>query len=153
MHTIQQSISTAVDTALADGLVDINAAIAELETQVGAVATSEEVDSITETLEGLETDLDDLLSSNNIFTGDLVINSEASLEFAENLKNRVDIINGSVFIEQSTGMDDTRLQAVASKIKTITGDLVVRVLFLLGGAFIFLADFYTVMIFLFLSSS
>jgi len=153
VHTIQQSISTAVDTALADGLVDINAAIAELETQVGAVATSEEVDSITETLEGLETDLDDLLSSNNIFTGDLVINSEASLEFAENLKNRVDIINGSVFIEQSTGMDDTRLQAVASKIKTITGDLVVRVLFLLGGAFIFLADFYTVMIFLFLSSS
>lgn len=126
MASIQGNISTAVDTALATGLADINAAIAELEIQVEAVATSEEVDTITETLEGLETDLDDLLSSNNIFTGDLVINSEASLEFAENLKNRVDIINGSVFIEQSTDMDDTRLQAVASKIKTITGDLVVR---------------------------
>ena len=67
MASIQGNISTAVDTALATGLADINAAIAELETQVGAVATSEEVDSITETLEGLETDLDDLLSSNNIF--------------------------------------------------------------------------------------
>ena len=84
---------------MADGLADINAAIAKLQDQAAASATSEDVEDINSTLEGLETDLDDLLASNNIFTGDLVINSEATLEFAENLRNRVDIVNGSVFRE------------------------------------------------------
>ena len=126
VNGIEGGISTAVDTALADGLADINAAIAELETQIGQVATGEDVDSINSTLDGLETDLEDLLASNNIFTGDLIINSDATLEFAENLKGKVGIINGNVFIEQSTEMDSTRLQTIASKIKTITGDLVIR---------------------------
>lgn len=126
VNGIEGGISTAVDTALADGLADINAAIAELETQIGQVATGEDVDSINSTLDGLETDLEDLLASNNIFTGDLIINSDATLEFAENLKGKVGIINGSVFIEQSAEMDSTRLQTIASKIKTITRDLVIR---------------------------
>lgn|GEM_PF-4977933 len=126
VNGIEGGIGTAVDTALADGLADINAAIAELETQIGQVATGEDVDSINSTLDGLETDLNDLLASNNIFTGDLIINSDATLEFAENLKGKVGIINGNVFIEQSTEMDSTRLQTIASKIKTITGDLVIR---------------------------
>lgn len=126
MANIQENISTAVDTALASGLADINMNIAELEAQIGGVATTEDLDSIIERLAELGIDLRELLENNNIFTGDLVINSEASLEFAETLKNRVGIINGSVFIEQSTDMDGDRLQAVAGKIKTITGDLVVR---------------------------
>ena len=75
---------------MADGLADINAAIAKLQDQAAASATSEDVEDINSTLEGIETDLDDLLASNNIFTGDLVINSEATLEFAENLRNRID---------------------------------------------------------------
>ena len=124
VNGIEGGIGTAVDTALADGLADINAAIAELETQIGQVATGEDVDSINSTLDGLETDLEDLLASNNIFTGDLIINSDASLEFAENLKGKVGVINGNVFIEQSAEMDSTRLQTIA--IKTITGDLVIR---------------------------
>jgi hypothetical protein len=39
VNGIEGGISTSVDTALADGLADINAAIAELETQIGQVAT------------------------------------------------------------------------------------------------------------------
>ena len=60
------------------------------------------------------------------YSSDLLINSVAALEFAENLKDKVTIINGSEFFEQSSEMDSVRLQTVASKIKTITGDLVIR---------------------------
>jgi hypothetical protein len=126
VSSVQGSIGTTVDTALANGLADINAAIAALEAQVDNIASAEDVDAINSSLDGIETDLDDLLASNNIYSGDLLINSVATLEFAENLKDKVTIINGSVFIEQSSEMDSVRLQTVASKIKTITGDLVIR---------------------------
>jgi hypothetical protein len=126
VNSLEGSIDNAVNTALADGLADINAAVAELESQIDNIASGEDVDAINSTLDGLETDLDELLASNNIYSSDLIINSTATLEFAENLKGKVSIVNGNVFIEQSSEMDSVRLQTVASKIKTITGDLVIR---------------------------
>ena len=98
VNSIQANIGSSVDAALADGLADINAAVAELEGQIDNIATGEDVDDINSTLEGLETDLDDLLASNNVFTGDLTINSEATLEFAESLGDKVKIVNGNVVV-------------------------------------------------------
>ena len=118
-------MGSAVDAALADGLADINAVIAQLEAQVENIASGEDVDAINETLGGVEQDLADLLASNNVFTGDLVINSDATLEFAESIKDKVAIINGSVTILAQTSMDPAKLKDVANRIKTITGDLTV----------------------------
>ena len=115
-----------MDAALMDGLSSINSVIADLQAQVDNIATGEDVDNINDTLGGLEEDLSDLLASNNVFTGDLVITSNPTLEFAEALGDKVNIINGNVIITAQSDMDAARLQAVVDKILTITGDLTVR---------------------------
>lgn len=124
VNSIQANIGSSVDAALADGLADINAAVAELEGQIDNIATGKDVDDINSTLEGLETDLDDLLASNNVFTGDLTINSEATLEFAESLGDKVK--NGNVVVEAPSDLDGARLQTVVDKIRVITKDLTIR---------------------------
>lgn len=115
-----------MDASLMDGLSSINSVIADLQAQVDNIATGEDVDNINDTLGGLEEDLSDLLASNNVFTGDLVITSNPTLEFAEALGDKVNIINGNVIITAQSDMDAARLQAVVDKILTITGDLTVR---------------------------
>jgi len=123
---IESTLGDSVDAALADGLTSINAVITALQEQVDNIATGEDVDGINEAIEGVEQDLQDLLESNNVFTGNLTINSVPTLEFADNLGDRVNIVNGDVIIEASTDMDAALLQEVADRIVTITGDLKVR---------------------------
>ena len=94
--------------------------------QLANVASEEDLESINENLTGVNEDLEELLKSSNVFTGDLVINSDATLEFAEALGDKVAIVNGDVEITLQTAMDNDRIQAVANKFKTITGDLSVR---------------------------
>ena len=120
MASLQGSIKNTVDAALGESLTEIQAAIDSLTEASDNIATGDDVDNITDSLEGVEQDLSDLLASNNIFTGDLTINSEATLEFAQELKNKVRIVNGSVIIESNSEMDAIALQEVVDKIRTIT---------------------------------
>lgn len=120
MASLQGSIKNTVDAALGESLTEIQAAIDSLTEASDNIATGDDVDNITDSLEDVEQDLSDLLASNNIFTGDLTINSEATLEFAQELKNKVRIVNGSVIIESNSEMDAIALQEVVDKIRTIT---------------------------------
>lgn len=124
--SIQGSIDESIDTALASGLSDINAVIEQLQSQVDNIATGEDVDQINESISGVEDELQALLESNNFFTGNLIINSEATLTFAESLGDKVKIINGNVIIAAPSDLDATKLQAVVDRILTITGNLQVR---------------------------
>ena len=126
MASLQGSIKNTVDAALGESLTEIQAAIDSLTEASDNIATGDDVDNITDSLEDVEQDLSDLLASNNIFTGDLTINSEATLEFAQELKNKVRIVNGSVIIESNSEMDAIALQEVVDKIRTITKDLHIR---------------------------
>ena len=87
------------------------------------MASEEDLNAINENLTGVNEDLEELLESSNVFSGDLVINSDATLEFAEALGDKVAIVNGNVDITLQTAMDNARIQAVANKFKTITGNL------------------------------
>ena len=107
-------------------MTSINDVIAALQAQVDNIATGEDVDDINDTLEDVEQDIEDLLASNNVFTGDLTINSEATLEFAESLKDKVKIVNGNVVVEAPGDLDGARLQAVVDRIRVITKDLTIR---------------------------
>ena len=89
VNSIQANIGSSVDAALADGLADINAAVAELEVQIDNIATGEDVDDINSTLEGLETDLQDLLNSNNVYSNPVIIYNVATLDFADSFMEGV----------------------------------------------------------------
>ena len=65
------------------------------------------------------------MASNNVYTGNLTINTGATLTAAEALGGKLAIINGDVTISQtaSNGVDSAKLQAVVDQIVTITGNL------------------------------
>lgn len=116
MESLQASLASLPSSS------ELNAALADLQTKLDALG-----DGVTsEDLQDIEEDLSDLLTSNNIYSEDLTIDSEALLEFAENLKDRVAIINGDVSIHITSDLDHDRLQAVVSKMKTVVGDLNIR---------------------------
>ena len=82
MQSIQSTLGDSISASLAAGLSSINAVIADLQAQVDSIASSEQADTISSTLGDVQDTLDELLASNNVFSGDLTINSVPTLEFA-----------------------------------------------------------------------
>ena len=66
-----------------------------------------------------------LLAANNVYTGNLTINTASTLTAAEALGNKLSIINGNVTITQNAANDlnATTLQSVVDKMVTITGTM------------------------------
>ncbi|MDC1219722.1 hypothetical protein N8Z88_07590 [Flavobacteriaceae bacterium] len=121
-----ESTQAALQTALTALATEVTA----LQTTLATAATSTDVADLTAALDKVKADLADLLASNNIYTpadavNGLVINSASSLTVAEALGDKLAIVNGSVKIENTAAaaMDNTRLQALADKLVTITGKL------------------------------
>lgn len=112
-------------SGLESDLDTLAASIAELQTALGNAATAAEVAALQASLATVQSDLSDLLASNNVYTGDLTINTAATLTAAEALGGKVAIINGDVTVTQSAsnGVDAAKLQAVVEQMVTITGDL------------------------------
>lgn len=101
MESLQSSIE---NIPSAERLQD---ALDDLKTQLQEIADNPSGTS-SETLNEIQTDLEELLESNNIYSEDLVINSETLLEFAEKLNDRVAIINGDVEIVATPDLDHDR---------------------------------------------
>lgn len=96
-----------------------------MQTALGNAATAAEVAALQASLATVQSDLSDLLASNNVYTGSLTINTAATLTAAEALGGKVAIINGDVTVSQTAtnGVDAAKLQAVVEQMVTITGDL------------------------------
>ncbi|MCI4642383.1 MAG: hypothetical protein MRY51_05950 [Flavobacteriaceae bacterium] len=67
----------------------------------------------------------ELLASNNVYSEEVIINSESSLSVYEALGDKLTIVNADVTITQSltNGVDAARLQAVVDKMVTVTKDI------------------------------
>ena len=72
----------------------------------------------------METDLADLLTSNNIYSTDVTISDAASMAAALALGNKVALVNASVTITDATTVSDTDLQTFINRIKTMNGNFV-----------------------------
>ena len=116
------NLGSTIDTAVADGLADIQADITAIEAAVADVASSEEVSDLSDQVAASQVDLDELLTSSNFFSGDLTINSVSTLAFAQTLGEKLAIINGDVTISLSPTMDATIAQEVVDNIGTVVGD-------------------------------
>ena len=101
VNSLQSSLSSQIDTALADGLADIDAAIVELESATADVASSEDVSAIADAVAENQTDLDELLAQSSVFTGDVLINSIPTLDAYHSMGENLAIVNGNVTINNS----------------------------------------------------
>ena len=111
-----------IDTAVADGLTDIQADIDAIETAVADVASSEEVSALQDAVDASQSDLDELLANSSVFQGAITINSPATLDVYHQMGSAIAIVNESVNITMKTSMDETKMQEVIDNILVTTQD-------------------------------
>ncbi|MDA0794095.1 MAG: hypothetical protein O3C13_05695, partial [Bacteroidetes bacterium] len=117
------SLGSTIDTAVADGLADIQADVDAITAAVADVASSEEVAALSDAVADAQTDLTDLLASSSVFTGDVVVNSAATLDAYLAMGSALSIVNGNVTITVATSMDQTKVQSLVNNMLTIVKDL------------------------------
>ena len=114
-------------TAIANLLTELGTlatSLTAIKADLAAADTSAEVNALTLALAAAQADLSTILAQNNIYTGDVIINNAATLAAVEQLGDKVGIVNGNVYITQSsTTVDATKLQVIASKFVTVTGSV------------------------------
>jgi len=111
-------VSSAIASELADIIADVEALQASLET----VASAEDLAAIEEALAEAGVSLENLLDSSNVYSEDLVVNSQGTLDFAVALGEKLAIVNGSVYMNVSAQMNLTDVQTVLNNIGTVVQD-------------------------------
>ena len=116
-------LGSTIDTAVADGLSDIQADVDAITAAVADVASSEEVDALSTAVADANSDLDELLANSAVFNNNVTINTVATLNAFHAMGSGLNIVNGNVTFTVSAGMDATKIQETVDNILTITGDL------------------------------
>ena len=122
VNSLQSALSAEIDTALADGLADIDAAVEALEAAAADSASAEDVSAIATAVAENQTDLDELLSQSSVFQGDVVVNTPATLDAYHAMGDGLAIVNGKVDIDVSASMDIVKVQELVNFITVTTGD-------------------------------
>lgn len=120
--SLQTSLSSQIDTALADGLADIDAAVVELNAAAAEAASAEDVAAIQAGVDANAEDLEELLNASAVFTGDVTINSVATLDIFHGMEDAIAIVNGNVNINATSDMDAVKLQETIDNILTTVED-------------------------------
>ena len=121
VNALQANIGDTVDAALADGLADIDTAVASLEAATESAASSEDVAAIADAVAGQQSDLDAILQASQFFTGNVIVTNAATLETYHNARAGFKIINGNVQIDVSSDMDLAKVQELVDAISQATG--------------------------------
>jgi len=122
VSSLQSALSGQIDTALANGLADIDTAVAELNAAAANAASAEDVAGIQDAVDANQEDLETLLSQASVFQGDLVVSTPAMLQAYWEMGSAVSIINGYVDIDVSSEMDITKVQELVNEILVTTED-------------------------------
>jgi len=122
VSSLQSSLSSQIDTALADGLADIDAAVVELNAAAAEAASAEDVANIQASVDANQEDLEELLNASAVFTGDVTINSVATLDIFHGMDDAIAIVNGNVDIDATADMDAVKLQETIDNILTTVKD-------------------------------
>jgi len=115
-------LGAAIDTAVSDGLADIQADIEAIETAVADVASSEEVSALQAAVDASQEDLEELLANSSVYQGAITINSPSTLDVYHQMGSAIAIVNEDVTITMKTTMDETKMQEVIDQILVTTGN-------------------------------
>jgi hypothetical protein len=122
VNSLQANVAATVDAALADGLADIDAAVADLEAAADNAASAEDVQSIADGVQDNADDLEELLAQSSVFTGDVTVTSQSTLDAYLAMGSGLNIVNGNVTITPSADMSQTDVQALVDNIITVVKD-------------------------------
>jgi hypothetical protein len=114
-------LGDAIDTAVAEGLADIQEDITAIEAAVADVASSDAVEDLADAVASSQEDLDELLANSSIFNDNVTVNSQNTLDVYHAMGSTLAIVNGNVDITVSTGMDIEQVQELVDNIINVTG--------------------------------
>jgi hypothetical protein len=106
---------------VSNGLADITEDIAALQAALADVASTSDLEAISAAVAANQADLDELLANSSVYQGSVNISGVATLETYYAMGSTIAIVNGSVDIDATADMDNTKLQAVIDQIKVTTG--------------------------------
>jgi uncharacterized lipoprotein NlpE involved in copper resistance len=116
VNALQANIGDTVDAALADGLADIDTAVASLEAATESAASSEDVAAIADAVADQQEDLATILSASQFFQGDVTVNTVADLTTYHDARAAFKVINGNVTINSTSDMDMVKVQELVDAI-------------------------------------
>ena len=122
VNSLQSALSDEIDTALADGLADIDAAVEALEAAAADSASAEDVSAIADAVAENQTDLDELLAQSSVFQGNVKVSTPAMLDAYHAMGDGLAIVNGYVDIDVTAAMDIAKVQELVNFILVTTGD-------------------------------
>ncbi|MDO7545318.1 MAG: hypothetical protein MUR41_05980, partial [Flavobacteriaceae bacterium] len=99
VNSLSGAIDSAVDTALANGLADIDAAIETLNAAAESAANNSDITAIAEDVDQVQSDLAELLAQSSVFQGNVVVSTPAMLDAYHAMGDGLAIINGYVDID------------------------------------------------------
>jgi len=129
--TAAQNAASAANTAasnidlssLSSGLATLQAEVKAVQASLATAATASAVAALQSELDAIEADVDELLSTSNIYSTAVTVNSVSTLDAALALGNKLNVLNAAATITVSTAMDQTKVQTLVDRIKTMTGNM------------------------------
>jgi len=111
-----------VQSTLSSDLADALAAIEAVEASVEDVATSEDLSAVQDDVTDISDDVSDILESNNVYSNDVIVDSEGTLDFAVALGSKLSIVNGSVVFVVNSTMDHAKVQEALDNVGIVVGE-------------------------------
>ena len=120
---IAAAASSSELSALSASLTSVQADVDAVQASLATAATASAVAALQSELDAIEADVDELLSTSNIYSTALTVNSVSTLDAALALGNKLNILNAAATITVTTAMDQSKVQTLVDRIKTMTGNL------------------------------
>jgi prefoldin subunit 5 len=123
VNSLQSALSAEIDTALADGLADIDAAVDALEAAAADSCKLQKMfQAIADAVAENQTDLDELLAQSSVFQGNVKVSTPAMLDAYHAMGDGLAIVNGYVDIDVTAAMNIATVQELVEFILVTTGD-------------------------------
>ena len=111
-------------TGLASSLATLQAEVDAVQASLATTSTASAVAALQAEIDAIEADVDELLSTSNIYSTNVTVNSASTLDAALALGNKLNILNATATITVSAAMDQTKVQTLVNRMNTLTGNLV-----------------------------
>ena len=122
--TSASAAASAIDlTSLSAGLATLQAEVDAVQASLATAATASAVAALQTELDAIEADVTELLTTSNIYSTAVTVNSVSTLDAALALGNKLNILNAAATITVSTAMDQTKVQTLVNRINTMTGNM------------------------------
>ena len=111
-----------VQSTLSSDLADALTAIEAVEASVEDVASSEDLSAVQADVTDISDDVSDILESNNVYSNDVIVDSDGTLDFAVALGSKLSIVNGSVVFVVNSSMDHAKVQEALDNVGIVVGE-------------------------------